>query len=115
MAWGALGVARRGLGDLTGARQTLEEAAERFPNDPLFQAELGNLLLATGEPLAAEERFNRAVELAPQEPAFLVLKAHFYLDRGWQVQRGLEAAWRAEELRPADAEIKDLVGWGHYL
>ena len=44
-----------------------------------------------------------------------MLKAHFYLDRDWQVQRGLEAAWRAEELRPADAEIKDLVGWGHYL
>ena len=115
LAWEALGAARRGLGDLAGARQTFEQAAERFPDDPLFQAELGNLLVASGEPLLAEERFNRAVELAPGEPTFLVLKAHFYLDRGWQVMRGLEAAWRAEELRPEDAEIKDLVGWGHYL
>ncbi|HEX2174241.1 MAG TPA: tetratricopeptide repeat protein [Dehalococcoidia bacterium] len=115
MAWEALGLAQRSAGDLAGAKETFEAAQQRFPSDPLFAAELGNTLVGLGDGLGAEPWYNRAVELAPTEPAFLVLKAKFYLDRAWQVDRGLQAAWRAEELRPADAEIKDLVGWGHYL
>ncbi len=104
------------LGWWEAARVEFEQAYDRDPANAAISAEIGLMYAARGDYETARIWLREATRLAPRDPAFWKLVAHFYLDRAFEVAReGLPAALRATELAPDDAEAHDLLGWALYL
>jgi len=104
------------------AQARLPEAVEEFRrvialsgDDPTLLSDLGQTYAMAGDVAEAEEQFRRAASLRPGGFQEVLTLAHFYLDRGFRVDRGLEAASVAVALRPDDAEALDLLGWALHL
>ena len=57
------------LGELPEARQTLAEAARRFPESPVVEEDLGHVCERLGATDEAIEHYRRAVQLPPEDPA----------------------------------------------
>jgi tetratricopeptide (TPR) repeat protein len=83
-------------GDLASARIVLERAQRSAPVNPQVAYELGRVLVAQGDNLAATEQFRRAIENDPQP-----VSAHLALARFYTEQASLSSA-QVEAEPPAD-------------
>lgn len=63
---------------------------------------------------AAAPLFERALELAPNEPMLLNHLGYNLIVEGEQIERGLEMVERAVSLEPSNGAIVDSLGWGHF-
>jgi len=82
------------------AFEFLEEAVQRFPEDPEIRLLYATILLAfRPDDVAAEAA--KAVDLGPDDPALLVRAAHLLL-WGGQIEAARVCVARAKELAPPD-------------
>jgi tetratricopeptide (TPR) repeat protein len=87
-------------------------AAGAEPDNPAWQAGLGEAYVKRGDLVSALASYQRATELAPNESTYWALLAIFcagnniYLD-----EVGLPAAQKAVKLSPDDPSTLDALGW----
>ena len=62
----------------------------------------------------AEADLKRALELMPQQPYVLNYLGYTWIDRGENLEEGMELLQRALKQRPDDGAITDSVGWAYY-
>ena len=62
----------------------------------------------------AEQDFQRALELSPDQPDVLNYLGYSWVDRGERLQDGLAMIQRAVELRPTSGAIIDSLGWAYF-
>ncbi len=95
--------------------QALDEyrlAAQHDPENPLWQASIGEVYARLGNLPPALQAYQRAVELAPNEANYWRLLAVFCAQYGVQVEQiGLPAARHAASLAPNDPQALDALGW----
>jgi tetratricopeptide (TPR) repeat protein len=93
------------------ALEILQEAAPRFPTQPALQVELGNLYALQGDLETGLQAHQRAVELAPNDQAYLRLLAEYAIRHELRPREvALPAARRAIALNPQDAASLDVMG-----
>jgi Flp pilus assembly protein TadD len=89
----------------TEALEFLEEAVQRFPEDPEIRVLYAGILLTfRPEDVAAEAA--KAVELAPNDPIILVRAGHLLLHRGDR-EAARSCAARASELASPDFVLRE--------
>jgi tetratricopeptide (TPR) repeat protein len=94
----------------------MHKAAAVDPQNPALQAEIGSFLAEMGDLPAAQDSYQRAIELAPTEAAYWRFLAEFSLQHGIQVRQvALPAARRAVILAPRDPASLDVMGQTLYL
>ena len=106
-AWTALGVAQLQLGDLAGARRSLERVLSADPDHWLAQRQLAVVLSRLGEPDAAIGLLERAIATEPMVPELHYNRALLLLAMG-SPEEARASLERAVELRPTLAE-----GWAY--
>lgn len=62
----------------------------------------------------AEPNFKKALELNPDQPQVLNYLGYSWVDRGRNLEEGLDMIRRAVELRPDDGYIVDSLGWAYF-
>lgn len=62
----------------------------------------------------AEADLKRALELMPEQPYVLNYLGYTWIDRGENLEQGMELLQRALKQRPDDGAITDSVGWAYY-
>ncbi|MGB3536743.1 MAG: tetratricopeptide repeat protein [Mesorhizobium sp.] len=62
----------------------------------------------------AEPNFRKALELNPNQPQVMNYLGYSWVDRGMNLQEGLEMIQKAVDLRPSDGYIVDSLGWAYY-
>lgn len=62
----------------------------------------------------AEPNFRKALELNPDQPQVMNYLGYSWVDRGMNLQEGLEMIQKAVDLRPSDGYIVDSLGWAYY-
>lgn len=93
----------RRRGDLAAARGRLHQALALDPADPWTRLDLATIHSAEGQPQAALDQIDQALEAAPSNPAHLLrLRSDIELQRGNRAA-ALAAARRAVEADPSDA------------
>jgi tetratricopeptide (TPR) repeat protein len=93
------------------AMEYLETAAAQKPEDPLLQAELGHVSAKMGDLPEAQDFYERASALAPDNSDYWRLLAEFSLEKQIQVRElALPAARKAVLLAPNDPQGLDLLG-----
>jgi len=98
------------------ARADLERAAQLDPGNASIAAGLGRVLAEQGDYLPAEDQLVKATVLDPNNPAWQLALAEFYIGRLIRVaDEGIAAARRAVDLAPDDASAHDWLGWGLHL
>jgi tetratricopeptide (TPR) repeat protein len=98
-------------GQLDQALDYLDKAATLYPDHPALQTEIGHVLALQGDLEAAQQAYQQAIELAPQDPAYYRLLAAFCLEHNYQLsQTGLPAARWGLLLAPNDPASLDMLG-----
>jgi tetratricopeptide (TPR) repeat protein len=98
-------------GEIEKSIACLAAAADAEPENPAWQAEWGRLLALQGDLQAAQERYQQAVSLAPEEGLYWRLLAEFSMRHAVDVAGlALPAARQALELQPGEAAALDLLG-----
>jgi tetratricopeptide (TPR) repeat protein len=98
-------------GQLDQALAYLDQAATLHPDLPAVQTEIGRILALQGDLNAAQQAYQQAVALAPQDPAYHRLLAAFSLEHNYLLSEvGLPAARRALLLSPNDPTSLDMLG-----
>jgi tetratricopeptide (TPR) repeat protein len=110
------------LGDLLRGRERYPEAAEAYgaalarvqrpgpEHWALFYAR-GIALERGGDWPRAEADFNRALQLAPEQPYVLNYLGYTWVEHGTRLPEARRMLERAAELRPQDGNIADSLGW----
>jgi tetratricopeptide (TPR) repeat protein len=62
----------------------------------------------------AEADFRKALELSPDQPLVMNYLGYSWVDKGINLEEGMEMIRKAVELRPNDGFIVDSLGWAHY-
>jgi tetratricopeptide (TPR) repeat protein len=62
----------------------------------------------------AEQDFQQALKIAPEEPELLNALGYGWIDRGMRLQEALAMVERAARARPRSGAIVDSLGWAHY-
>jgi len=89
----------------------LHKAADLAPSNAALEAELGNTLASLGNLNAAYSYYQRAVDLAPRDPAYWRSLASFSVKYEYQVhQVALPAARQAVLINPQDPASLDVMG-----
>jgi tetratricopeptide (TPR) repeat protein len=89
-------------------------AAESEPENPAWQASIGDAYFKSGDIISALTAYQRATDLAPQDSTYWRLLAIFCADNGAHVEDiGLPAAQKAVELAPDDPFALDVLGWSY--
>ena len=87
-------------------------AADIEPENPRWQASLGDAYARNGDLVAALEAYQNAVTLAPDLPEYWRLLAFFCADNGIHLDDiGLPAAEQALQLAPTDPASLDAAGY----
>lgn len=87
-------------------------AAEVEPQNPRWQASMGEAYSELGDLVTALEAYQRAIELAPEQADYWRLLAIFCAENGVQVEEvGLPAAQQALRLSPNDPAVLDALGY----
>ncbi len=111
-----LGLHQRAAGDLDSALSSFESALARDPQNAALVVEIGLTAMQAQAYVDGESWLNQAVELEPNNPAWVKQLAHHYLGRFISVkEKGLPSAQEAVRLAPDDAEARDLLGWALHL
>ena len=61
-----------------------------------------------------EADFLKALDLSPDQPYVLNYLGYSWVDRGTNVDKGMELIKKAVDLRPNDGDIVDSLGWAYY-
>ena len=114
-----LGDLLRGKKRFTEAVEAYDEAMRRFaaagmPERWSLYYSRGIALERSGQWNRAEADLQRALELKPDQPLVLNYLGYSWIDRGENLERGLQMIQKAVELRPEDGYIVDSLGWAHY-
>ncbi|MBC7878355.1 MAG: tetratricopeptide repeat protein [Anaerolineales bacterium] len=89
-------------------------AAQYEPENPAWQASIGDAYFKTSNLVAALTAYQHATELAPNEPTYWRLLAVFCAENGIHIEDvGLPAAQKAVELAPDDPFALDALGWSY--
>jgi tetratricopeptide (TPR) repeat protein len=98
---------------LDSARQTLAPLLSSSNRQVNIQADLlaGGLEHAAGNYQAAMSYFRKAVDQDPSHVVAMEHLAYLLADYGDQLDGALQLAQKAEELRPADPQVEDTLGW----
>jgi tetratricopeptide (TPR) repeat protein len=89
-------------------------AAEYEPENPAWQASIGDAHYKRGNLIDAIEAYQYATELAPNDATYWRLLAVFCADNSVHVEEiGLPAAQKAFELAPNDPFVLDALGWSY--
>ncbi|MGE0714385.1 MAG: tetratricopeptide repeat protein [Alphaproteobacteria bacterium] len=113
------------LGDILRARSRFEEAIGAYDTGvsriPDVEKRHWSIIYSRGIALErtkqwerAENDFQRALELQPEQPYVLNYLAYSWVDRGINLDRSLDMLRRAVEQRPDDGYIVDSLGWVMY-
>ncbi|MCC6260209.1 MAG: tetratricopeptide repeat protein [Anaerolineales bacterium] len=90
-------------------------AAKLEPENPAWQAAVGDANLKRGDLAAALGFYKRATELAPNEPTYWRLLALLCAENGTALEElGLPAAQKAAELAPNDPLVLDTLGFVYF-
>ncbi len=90
-------------------------AAEYDPQNPAWQASIGDAYFKSGDLVSALAAYQHATELAPNESEYWRLLAVFCADNGIRVEDvGLPAAQKAAQLAPDDPLALDALGWSYF-
>jgi tetratricopeptide (TPR) repeat protein len=104
------------VGNLYRARDAMWEALLRDPENAAMRLEMAEIFLDLHDYAAAEEWYQGAVEVAPENLEFHLLLANFYTSSLYHVaEGGIPAAQAAVDLAPEDARAYDLLGWAYHL
>jgi tetratricopeptide (TPR) repeat protein len=114
------------LGDLLRAKKRFTEAVEAYDEAirrlqaagmperwSLFYSR-GIALERSGDWKRSEADLLHALELKPEQPLVLNYLGYSWIDRGENLERGLQMIQKAVELRPEDGYIVDSLGWAEY-
>jgi tetratricopeptide (TPR) repeat protein len=90
-------------------------AAEYDPQNPAWQASIGDVYFKLGDLVSALAAYQRATELAPDESEYWRLLAVFCAENGVDVESvGLPAAQKAAQIAPDDPLALDALGWSYF-
>ncbi|MBV8091277.1 MAG: tetratricopeptide repeat protein [Alphaproteobacteria bacterium] len=114
------------LGDLLRSKKRFTEAVEAYDEAirrlqaagmperwSLFYSR-GIALERSGQWKQSEADLLHALELKPDQPLVLNYLGYSWIDRGENLERGLQMIQKAVELRPEDGYIVDSLGWAEY-
>jgi len=91
-------------------------AAGIEPENPAWQASIGEAQTNLGDLASALAAYQKATELAPNEPTYWRLLAILCVENNtWVEEVGLPAAQKAAELAPEDVAALDTLGWSYLL
>ncbi|MDX6807349.1 tetratricopeptide repeat protein [Terrihabitans rhizophilus] len=102
-----------GAAEMFGKAIALIDGEPKKSDWPLFFAR-GVAYDGSKEFPKAEADLKRANELDPNQPAVLNYLGYSWVDRGLNVEQGLELIKKAVELRPNDGDIIDSLGWAYF-
>jgi tetratricopeptide (TPR) repeat protein len=112
LAYYFLGIHNRQVGNLPAAQAALWEAFVRDKENAAVRAEMASTFAALSEYEQAEEWYQGAVEVEPDDVEFHLLLTRFYLEHFYRVEEGgLPSAQATVGLAPRDARAHDLLGW----
>jgi len=98
-------------GQYSRAREYLQKATTFYPRNAALQAELGRTLALEGDLEAALRAYQKALQLAPGDPAYYCMLALFAVEHAYQVRQiALPAARQAVILAPNDPQALDSMG-----
>ncbi len=90
------------------------QAAQIEPDNPAWQASLGDAYVQTGDLVSALAAYQKATQLAPTDATYWRLLAMFCSDNDLYVlDIGLPASKQAAQLAPNDPQILDVLGWSY--
>jgi tetratricopeptide (TPR) repeat protein len=114
------------LGDLLREKKSFAEAVDAYDEAmrrlaaagmperwSLFYSR-GIALERSGQWQKAEPDLLHALELKPEQPLVLNYLGYSWIDKGENLQRGLDMIQKAVSLRPEDGYIVDSLGWAYY-
>jgi Flp pilus assembly protein TadD len=84
------------------------------PQNAIHLADVASTYQWQGDLYSAQAWYQAAVREAPDDPAFWVLLAFFYVDVLGDADEGLVAAQRAVALAPEDPAALDALGWAQF-
>jgi tetratricopeptide (TPR) repeat protein len=88
-----------------------QAAAAAAPGNPVWQVSLAETLANLGNLDGALESYQRAIQIAPEEPQYWRLLAAFCVEYGIRLREvGLPAAQKAVDLDPEDYMALDVLG-----
>jgi Flp pilus assembly protein TadD len=96
------------------ARSEFVAAHDLDPSNPAHFADIASTYQLEGDLYSAHAWYQAAVRQAPNDPAFWVLLALFYVDALDDADQGLLAAQRAVALAPEDPSALDALGWAQF-
>jgi tetratricopeptide (TPR) repeat protein len=114
------------LGDLYRSKKRFTEAVSAYdeamrraaasgqPERWALFYDRGVALERSGEWQRAEGDLLHALELKQEQPLVLNYLGYSWIDRGINLDRGLQMIQKAVELRPEDGYIVDSLGWAYY-
>ena len=111
-SWNNLGNARRSAGDLEGAVQALQSAAELAPQSPPVRHNLATTLLAAGRTEEAEAELKRMTADFPDDPKPW-RELHILYRQSGRDEEASDAIDRASALDPTNVEL--LLGRASHL
>lgn len=85
------------------AIQTIEETIAQDPTNPLYRAQLAEILYGTNNTIRAIQQYEQAVRLSPNEPTYLYALAKLYLLGGNQ-QGARDLVGRILEIIPPQSQ-----------
>ncbi|HEX3538266.1 MAG TPA: tetratricopeptide repeat protein [Stellaceae bacterium] len=114
------------LGDLFRAKKRFGEAVEAYdqamqriaaaglPERWVLFYDRGVALERTGQWDRAEADLQHALQMKPDQPLVLNYLGYSWIDRGVNLDQGLEMIKKAVQLRADDGYIVDSLGWAYY-
>jgi tetratricopeptide (TPR) repeat protein len=91
-------------------------AAQIEPENPAWQASIGEARVQLGDLASALSAYKKATELAPNESTYWQLLAIVCAENNtWVEEIGLPAAQKAAELAPKDVAVLDTLGWSYLM
>jgi Flp pilus assembly protein TadD len=90
------------------------QAAQIEPDNPAWQASLGDAYTQSGDLVSALAAYQKATQLAPNDATYWRLLAMFCSDNDLYVlDIGLPAAKQVAQLAPNDPQTLDVLGWSY--
>jgi tetratricopeptide (TPR) repeat protein len=107
-----LGLTLRRKGDVNGSIPVLQKASEALPGNPMVISELALAMQAAGRRKEAQEGYEQAIRMDPQNGVALNNLAFLIAEGGsGDLDQALTYAQRAKQVLPNLSEVSDTLGW----